>query len=148
MAAFERSLPMVLHRTLSAVMPPFREIFQRHDLTDQQWRVLRALWESGRLSIAQLASVTVLPAPSLVGILDRLERRGLVARIRSVEDRRLVHVAPTEAGRALYRQVLPEITEIHARLRARVTDAEWDQMERILGKIASGLAAPRAQAGE
>ena len=62
--------------------------------------------------------------------------------------RRLVHVVPTEAGRALYRQVLPAIAEIHARLRASVTDAEWDQMERILGKIAAGLTAPRAQAGE
>jgi homoprotocatechuate degradation regulator HpaR len=135
--AFQQSLPMLLHRTLASVMPPFREIFADHDLTDQQWRVLRALWEADRLSFADLARITVLPAPSLVGILDRLEARGLVARTRSDRDRRSVTVAATGSGRALYAAVEPRIQAIHAELRARASEQDWAMLEAILMKIAA-----------
>ena len=140
---FSRTLPTMLHRTMQAVMPPFREIFADHDLTDQQWRVLRALWESQRLSMVDLATVAVLPPPSLVGIVDRLEKRGLVSRIRSETDRRLVYLAATEEGRALYRQVEPRILRIHDDLRGRATEREWAELERILTKIAEGTDAAK-----
>ena len=38
--SFDQSLPMILHRTLDAVMPDYRELFARYNLTEQQWRVL------------------------------------------------------------------------------------------------------------
>ncbi|MEM1299784.1 MAG: MarR family transcriptional regulator, partial [Pseudomonadota bacterium] len=72
---------------------------------------------------------------SLVGILDRLEARGLVARIRSEQDRRLVFVKATVAGHALYQQVEPRIAEIHADLKTRATAEEWQALETILQKI-------------
>jgi DNA-binding MarR family transcriptional regulator len=43
---FTRSLPMMLYRTLDTVMPRFRSIFNEFGLTEQQWRVLRVLWET------------------------------------------------------------------------------------------------------
>lgn len=136
-SAFSRSLPILLHRTMHAVMPPFREIFADHDLTDQQWRVLRALWEFDRLSMVDLAAQTVLPSPSLVGIVDRLEKRGLVSRIRSETDRRLVYLVATDQGRALHAEIEPRINAIHDDLRARATETEWSELNRILTKIAS-----------
>jgi DNA-binding MarR family transcriptional regulator len=45
MEEFSRSLPMLLYRTLDAVMPRFRRIFNEFGLTEQQWRVLRVLWQ-------------------------------------------------------------------------------------------------------
>jgi DNA-binding MarR family transcriptional regulator len=42
--------------------------------------------------------MTLLPAPSLVGILDRLEKKRLIGRLRSVKDRRHVHIIPKQAG--------------------------------------------------
>lgn len=136
-SAFSRSLPILLHRTMHAVMPPFREIFADHDLTDQQWRVLRALWEADCLSMVDLAAATVLPSPSLVGIVDRLEKRGLVNRIRSETDRRLVYLVATDQGRALHAEIEPRINAIHDNLRARASEAEWSELDRILTKIAS-----------
>jgi len=65
---FTRSLPMMLYRTLDTVMPSFRKIFNDFGLTEQQWRVLRVLWEGDDITIRQLAEVTLIPAPSLVGI--------------------------------------------------------------------------------
>ena len=81
MTSFNDSLPMIMHRTLDAVMPKYRELFSKHDLTEQQWRVLRVLWSLGRVTSVQLAQNTLLPAPSLVGIVDRLGKKGACGQI-------------------------------------------------------------------
>ena len=133
--SFDQSLPMILNRTLDATMPDYRELFARFQLTEQQWRVLRVLWSDGKVTSVELSTRTLLPAPSLVGILDRLEKKGLVSRVRSVEDRRAVFVIATAKGRALEAQVTPLVSEIDQKLRARVTPEEWQMMERVLQKI-------------
>jgi len=75
MPKFLDSLPMILSRSLDRVMPSYRRLFQANDLTDQQWRVLRALWEQQHLTSSEISQITLLPPPSLVGILDRLAKK-------------------------------------------------------------------------
>ena len=132
--AFEASFPMMLHRSLDAVLPDYRALFSEFGLTEQQWRILRALWERTAITHNELARITLIPANSLVGILERLEKRELVVRIRSVEDRRNVIVKATAGGRALERQVEPKLAEVQARLRDRMTEDEWCSLERLLVK--------------
>ncbi len=139
-ASFDQSLPMILNRALDATMPDYRELFARYQLTEQQWRVLRVLWSAKKVTSVELSSRTLLPAPSLVGILDRLEKKGLVSRVRSVEDRRAVFVIATAKGRELEAQVSPLVSEIDQKLRARVTPEEWLMMERVLQKISLNTA--------
>lgn len=139
MPEFENSLPMILSRTLDAVMPPYRELFRRFDLTEQQWRVLRVLWSNDRVTSAQLAEQTILLQPSLVGILDRLEKKQLISRSRSAIDRRVVYVAASPEGRELQEQVLPEVELIHQRLQAAVSENEWKSMQATLEKISAKM---------
>ena len=106
---FSRSLPMMLYRALDAVMPRFRRIFNEFGLTEQQWRVLRVLWEHDDIAFRDLAEITLIPAPSLVGVVDRLGTQGLVGRRRSEADRRDVFVHATDKGRELHRQVRPQV---------------------------------------
>ena len=136
MPKFTDSLPMLLSRALDKVMPHYRSLFQAYDLTNQQWRVLRALWEQKHLTSTEISQITILPTPSLVGILDRLEKKGLIGRLRSVEDRRHVHIIPTQAGRNLQEKILPEVEKIHNDFMQRVTAEEWDELNRILKKLA------------
>lgn len=117
-------------------MPDYRELFARYNLTEQQWRVLRVLWSDGRVTSAELSARTLLPAPSLVGIIDRLEKKQLVTRVRSSKDRRSVFVEATQKGSALEAEVTPHVGDIDRRLRASVSAEEWQIMERILEKIA------------
>lgn len=139
MSSFTHSLPMILYRALDGVMPVYRDLFARHDLTEQQWRVLRVVWRNSNVTSATLAESTLLTAPSLVGIIDRLERKELVTRVRSVDDRRQVYVIATAKGRKLQAEVLPELEAIQNELRARISEKEWDVMERILGKISASV---------
>jgi len=134
--AFSESLPMMLYRALDTVMPPFRRIFNEFGLTEQQWRVLRVLWEQDAASHRELAALTLIPAPSLVGVLDRLAANGLIARVRSDADRRHVHIRLTAAGRALEETVMPRVAEIYAELARSLDRDTWQQLAAGLAQLA------------
>ena len=134
---FSHSLPMLLFRALDAVMPRFRRIFNEFGLTEQQWRVLRVLWEHDDIAFRDLAETTLIPAPSLVGVVDRLTRQGLVGRRRSDADRRNVFVHATDEGRELHRRVRPKVDRAYAELRASSDKDEWQQLINSLERIAS-----------
>jgi homoprotocatechuate degradation regulator HpaR len=136
---FDHSLPMILSRTLDAVMPVYRELFSRYDLTEQQWRVLRVIWTGKKVTSAELSERTLLSPPSLVGIIDRLEKKQLVTRMRSVSDRRAVYIIATQKGRTLQAEVTPQVSDIQARMRVSVSEREWLAMERTLSKIAKRM---------
>jgi homoprotocatechuate degradation regulator HpaR len=132
---FTHSLPMMLYRTLDAVMPRFRSIFNDFGLTEQQWRVLRVLWETDHTTIMQLSEATLLPAPSLVGVVDRLERDELVNRQRSEVDRRKVNVVLTSRGAALEGQIMPRVASTYADLKQSVDAETWSAVLAGLGQI-------------
>ena len=140
MPAFRDTLPMILNVTLDSVMPIYRELFARYGLTEQQWRCLRVLWDEGDVTTTHLSRQTLLPAPSLVGILDRLERKGLVARKRTEDDRRKVIVVATANGRALHQAVSPMLARIHAQITDVVSADEWQAMRSTLAAINETMA--------
>lgn len=134
---FSHSLPMALYRTLDAVMPRFRKIFNEFGLTEQQWRVLRVLWDLEAVTLNRLAALTLIPAPSLVGIVDRLERDQLVNRHRSEADRRKVNVVLTSQGSALEDDIMPRVASAYAELKQSVDPETWDQVLEGLNAISS-----------
>jgi len=137
MQEFSRSLPMMLYRTLDAVMPRFRQIFSEFGLTEQQWRVLRVLWQHEQIAFRELADLTLIPPPSLVGVVDRLTRSGLAARRRSDTDRRHVFVYATGKGVALESQVRPRVDKAYAELRGSVDTKTWNALIAGLEQISS-----------
>ena len=135
--SFSRSLPMMLYRALDAVMPRFRRIFNEFGLTEQQWRVLRVLWETEEIAFRELSDITLIPAPSLVGVIDRLSNQGLVDRRRSKEDRRNVFVFATADGRHLHEQVRPKVDKAYADLRGSIDKHDWNELISSLERIAA-----------
>ena len=132
---FETSMPMMLYRALDILMPRFKTIYRQFDLTEQQWRILRVLWERESLSVLLLCEQTLIPAPSLVGVIDRLELRGLVMRQRDSADRRKVMVAITADGRALKEQVTPLIAKAYRDAEASATTEVWAQLKDSLQRF-------------
>lgn len=112
--SFDESLPMALLRAREATMRRFRPILAEHDLTEQQWRVLRALVAhddatgvDDGLEVSQLAETTFLLGPSLSRILTNLEGRSLITRGVSRIDRRRADITITAGGRALVERIAP-----------------------------------------
>ena len=137
MQEFSHSLPMMLYRTLDAVMPRFRQIFSEFGLTEQQWRVLRVLWQHEQIAFRELADLTLIPPPSLVGVVDRLTKSGLARRRRSISDRRNVFVQATSKGQELEAKVRPRVDKAYAELRRSVNAKTWDALIAGLEQISS-----------
>jgi len=134
---FSQSLPIMLNRTLDAVMPRFRQIFRDAGLTEQQWRVLRVLWDQNEVTFREMANLTLIAPPSLVGVIDRLETRGLVSRRRSTTDRRAVDISLTAEGRGIERQVMPAVARAYAELKQSVDPIVWQQLLAGLEQVTS-----------
>ena len=120
MRGFERSLPMVLLRAREASISLFRPMFAEHGLTEQQWRVLRALAsDRAPMDAGELADITFLLVSSLSRILAGLEAQSLIERRTADDDRRRVIVSLSEEGRELVARVAPHSEAVYERLEAR-----------------------------
>lgn len=135
MKTFKNSLPMMLQNTFDAIIPMYREVFKEHDITEQQWRILRVLWETDNCTTKELSRNTLLPSPSLVGIIDRMKKKGLVSRTRSKTDRRKVFVKLTEQGQSLQSQIAPKIDEVYLKIEDCCDAESWKVMIETMQKI-------------
>ena len=83
-----RSLPIALLRARERVVAPIRTILANADVTEQQWRVLRVVQESGPMEPTKIAEEACLLLPSLTRILQKLEEKKLIHRKKDRADRR------------------------------------------------------------
>jgi homoprotocatechuate degradation regulator HpaR len=107
MRQFDRSLPMALLKAREAVMKKFSPALKEHDLSPQQWRVIRVLVEVDELDASEIAQRSALLLPSLSRILQNLHKRRLVDRNPDAEDQRRSMISITPAGRALFETLSP-----------------------------------------
>jgi len=119
MRPFSESLPMALLRAREAVMCLFRPGLRRHGVTEQQWRILRALAHRGALEVTELAEATFLLPPSLSRILPDLENRELVSRRQVDTDLRRSVVRLEPKGLRLIAAHAPYSEEIYAEIAKR-----------------------------
>jgi len=108
MRDFKHSLPMELLKAREAAMARFRPMLREHGLTEQQWRVIRALYEYGKIDASELARRSFLLAPSLTRILKFLERKEIVKRSTDANDQRRTVLVLTQKGKRIYSEVGPD----------------------------------------
>ena len=138
MRSFSRSLPMELMRAREAVMREFRPILAEHDLTEQQWRVLRALAAQDRpLDVGELAQATFLLGPSLSRMLMGMESRGLVSRSMVRNDGRRTAIALTRRGLTLVARIAPRSEERYAAIETQLGVDRMALLEELLHDVAA-----------
>ena len=108
---------------------------QRHDLTPSQFGVLEALYHLGSMHQRDLGERILRSSGNMTLVIDNLEKRGLVRRERSVDDRRFILVHLTEEGARLIRRVFPAHAEAITRRLAVLTSEE----QRALGNLCRKL---------
>jgi len=113
-----RNLPLLLLHARESVIAHFRPLLNEHGLTEQQWRVVRALLEQGPLEPRQIVQLCRISSPSLAGVLARMDELGLVKRERLGHDQRRVHVTATARSRALAASMAPRVEAVYAALEA------------------------------
>ena len=108
MRPFEASLPMALLRARETAMALFRPLLAENDLTEQQWRVLRALSAAREpIDAGELAEQTFLLAPSLSRILAAMDERDLIGRTADPSDHRRALITLSKSGARLVQSIAP-----------------------------------------
>lgn len=83
-----------------------RELLQQFKITPPQFLALQWLYEEGELTIGDLSTKMFLACSTITDLIDRMERQGLVERIRDMSDRRVVRVVLLAKGRRLFEDIL------------------------------------------
>ena len=119
---------MSLLRAREAVMSKFRPMLLRHDVTEQQWRVIRVLGEQSPLDATEVAERASILAPSLTRIIKALEDRGFISKGKFADDGRRVQLAIAPAGAALIKDVSPERLAIYQDLEQKYGTEQLEQL--------------------
>jgi len=139
MREFSRSLPMSLLRAREAVMRQFRPSLRNHGLTEQQWRILRALTAVDTIEVTELARVAFLLGPSLSRILRDLEARDLIERRTAKADLRRGEVSISSKGLKLIEAVAPTSEAIYAEITSRYGARKLAELQDMLGVLERSL---------
>jgi homoprotocatechuate degradation regulator HpaR len=143
MPPFSRSLPMLLLWVREELMRRFRQSMRVHGLTDQQWRVIRALTETESLEIVELGARCCLHPASLSRILPKLAAVGIVSRRPNAEDQRRVIVSLTPRGWRLFESAIPTSERIYDQVARDVGPERLEHAYAVLEELVALLAKPR-----
>ena len=101
-------------------MARFRPVLNEQGVTEQQWRILRALLQEDGLEPRQLCERCLISSPSIAGVLARMEEAGWIDRERMGHDQRRVKVTLTSQARELGERMTPRVERQYADLEALV----------------------------
>ena len=119
----------------------FQEVSKRlepFDVTPVQYGVLYCLWMGGKTTPKEIAAELKLENSTISGILDRMEKKDLLKRQVSIEDRRYIEVVLTEKGAALEKPVLDTIDTANIDILADIPDEEQQILKKNL-RLLAGL---------
>ena len=111
-------------------------------VTGSQWGTMMSLVQGGARTAAEVSRQLGCDTGAMTRMLDRLEEKGLVRRERSVEDRRVVHVLPTESGVDMVRQAMPSVVDTLNELLAGFSPEEIGLLKDFLRRMQANLGVP------
>lgn len=143
----EESILRSLRRILRAVALHGRQLQRDHQLTAPQLLCLRFLRDSAEAPTAgEVARALALSGGTVTGILDRLERRGLLERRRGERDRRRVRVELTEEGRRVAWEAPLPLHEKFARRLSLLPDNASRRIDEVLQDVVQLMEADELEA--
>lgn len=112
-----------------------RDILSNFDITPPQFNALLLLYEYGDMTIGELGNRMYLASSTATDLIDRMERNGLVERVRDEKDRRVVRLHMTEKGQQMILEVLESRKRYLDQLLAHVNIEDQEKLVNSLSKI-------------
>ncbi len=131
----DESIGYLMRRILSLIAQGVERELEPTGLTNAQWVPLLKLHMGKGSTAAELARECELDAGSMTRLLDRLEAKDLCRRSRSSEDRRVVKLELTEAGRAAAKEIPAILSRVQNAHLAGFTVEEWQVLKGYLRRI-------------
>ena len=132
---FDLRVFQALRRIIRAVDLHSRKLAAQHKITGPQLVCLLSVAESEPVTPSAIARDVHLSPSTVIGILDRLDAKGLVSRVRDVTDRRLVQVSLTEEGNALVASAPSPLQDTLAAAMSQLPEEERSAIAESLDRI-------------
>jgi DNA-binding MarR family transcriptional regulator len=129
------SAAYLMRRILSLMAAEVDEALEPQGLTHAQWIPLLKLHMGDASTVAELARECQLDGGAMTRLLDRLEAKGLVARVRSSEDRRVVNLELTKEGREAAKDIPKVLCTVQNAFLQGLAVEEWQQLKDLLRRI-------------
>ena len=134
-----RNLPLLLLQAREHVIAHFRPILNQAGLTEQQWRIIRLLLETGPLEPRQIGEQCRISSPSLAGVLARMEQMKFIQRERVDRDLRRVSVSLTPRSKALAVRLAPRIEATYRHIEELIGPDFCEQFYRTLDHLIAAV---------
>jgi DNA-binding MarR family transcriptional regulator len=131
----EASVGYLIKRVLQSLLLQIDRRLAAHDVTHAQWLPLHRIAQGGCDTMAALARDQSLDPGAMTRALDRLEAKGLLRRERSRQDRRVVKLELTDAGRAVSQQVPAVLAEVLNAHLGGFAESEWQLLIDLLQRM-------------
>jgi MarR family transcriptional regulator for hemolysin len=142
---FENSVGYWVCQASHALQRAFNEELAPQGVTFRQAQVLGCLALEGRLSQTALADRMRIEPPTLVGILDRMERDGWIRRDADKTDRRRKFIEPTAAAGPVWTRIVAVAKRVRARATRGMTASQLKQLKKLLEIVQANLAEAEQQ---
>ena len=113
----------------------FSERLAEFGVTPGQYGILNCLWSQGSATTKEIAQTLRLENSTVSGMLDKLQKRGLVTRVLDPNDRRSIRVEASEAGKAIREDVLRTVDELNQAVLAPFTAQQRQQLLELLRRL-------------
>lgn len=143
---FENSVGYWIFATAHDLACTINEEFAGMGITHRQWEVLAWISYLGELSQTELAERMGIEAPTLVGVLDRMERDGWIQRVPSDTDRRKKLIRVTERVEPVWVQMVERGLQIRARAIQGISEEQLQNLRETLTLMRKNLGMPLSAA--
>ena len=113
----------------------FSENLSDFGITPGQYGVLACLWENETLSPKEIATLLQVENSTISGVLDRMQKRGLIDRVLNPNNRRSISVKATAAGMALKEPVQKKMEELNEAVLHNFSQQEREELFSLLRRI-------------
>ena len=105
------------------------------DISHAQWIVVMLLGDGAASTAAELCKVLIYDPGAMTRLLDRLEKKGVLRRVRTRDDRRTVRLELTAGGKKLYPRIVEALVQVFNRLLHGFSKSEVHQLEDLLKRM-------------
>ena len=132
-------------RLLAECMQGFERLSGEHvrecGLTHAQFDIIATLGNTEGMSYKELGDKTLITKGTMTGVIERLEQKGLVERVRSLDDKRSWFIRLSPQGEQVFREVFPKVTSRGGEVFAAYSDDDFAALEKVLSGLKQVISA-------
>jgi MarR family transcriptional regulator, 2-MHQ and catechol-resistance regulon repressor len=126
---------VVLMKASKSLQEVTKDDISNHGMRMSDFEILEALYHKGRLTVREVSEAVLINTGSITYVIDKLEKKGLLERSNCKDDRRVVYIQITDAGKDLMDTIFPEHQRVIEELFEGISEEEKETVVKVLKHV-------------